>query len=66
MGREGGTYGSILGSFRVAALQSKTMTLVLKTLRSDQTLDLGGLGVRLLALTLRLNFTTNNKFTDLF
>jgi hypothetical protein len=60
-----GTYSSILGSLSITALQCNTMTLVLKTLGSDQSLDLGSLGVRLLALTLWLDFTTDDKLADL-
>lgn len=41
------------------------MALVLETLGSDQTLDLGSLGVRLLALTLRLDFSSNDVLADL-
>ena len=41
------------------------MTLVLKTLRSDEALDAGSFGVRLLALALRLDFTTDDEFADL-
>jgi hypothetical protein len=42
---------SVLGSLRTAALQGDPVTLALETLRGHQTLDLGGLGVVLLALT---------------
>lgn len=59
------TYGSILGLLRVATLQCDAVTLVLKTLGSNQTLDLGGLGVWLLALTLWLNLTANDELADL-
>lgn len=41
------------------------MALVLKALRGDQSLDLGRLGVRLLALTLGLNLATDDIFADL-
>ena len=41
------------------------MALVLQTLRSDQTLDLGSLGVGLLALALGLHLTTDDKLADL-
>jgi hypothetical protein len=41
------------------------MTLVLKALGSNQTLDFWCLGVWLLSLTLWLNFTTDNKLADL-
>lgn len=61
----GGTYGSILGLLGVATLQGHTMTLVLKTLGSDKTLDLGCLGIWLLSFTLWLNLTTDNKLANL-
>jgi hypothetical protein len=38
---------------------------VLEALGRNQTLDLGGLGVRPLALTLRLDLATDNVFPDL-
>jgi hypothetical protein len=60
-----GSYGSILGSLSVTALQRNAVTLVLETLRGDQSLDLGSLGVWLLALTLWLDFTTDDKLADL-
>jgi hypothetical protein len=60
-----GTYGSILGLLGVSALECEAMTLVLEALRSDETLDLGGLGVWLLSLTLGLNLTTDNELADL-
>lgn len=41
------------------------MALVLETLRSNQTLDLGGLGVGLCALLLRLDFTADDELADL-
>lgn len=59
------TYGSILGLLSVTALECDAVALVLQTLGSNQTLDLRGLGVRLLALTLWLNLTTNNELADL-
>lgn len=59
------TYSSILGSLSVTALQRDAVTLVLKTLGSHQALDLGSLGVWLLALTLWLDFTTDDKLADL-
>lgn len=61
-----GTYGGILGSFRVAALERETVTLVLQTLGRDQALDLGGLGVGLLAFTLWLDLATDNKLANLY
>jgi hypothetical protein len=41
------------------------MALVLETLRSDQTLDLGGLGVRLRALLLGLDLAADNELANL-
>lgn len=57
--------GSILGSFRAAALECDPVALVLETLRSDQTLDLGGLGVGLCALLLGGNLTTDDKLANI-
>jgi hypothetical protein len=59
------TYSSILCSLSIAALERDAVTLMLETLGSNQSLDLRGLGVWLLALALGLDFTTNNKFADL-
>ena len=42
------------------------MTLVLQALGSNQTLDAGSLGVRLLALTLGLDLATDNVLADLY
>jgi hypothetical protein len=64
-GRGSGTYSSILGPLRVTALQCNAVALVLKTLWSDQSLDLRGLGVWPLALTFWLDLTTDNKLADL-
>lgn len=41
------------------------MALVLQALGSDQALDTGSLGVRLLALTLWLHLTSNDVLADL-
>ena len=41
------------------------MTLMLETLRGDQTLDAGGLGVGFLAFALGLDFTADDEFADL-
>jgi len=59
------TYSSIFGSLRVATLECDAVTLVLETLRSNQTLDLRSLGIWLLALALWLNLTTDNELADL-
>jgi hypothetical protein len=61
----GVTYGSISGLLGVAALESQAVTLVLEALGGDETLDLGGLGVWLLALALGLDFTTDDELADL-
>lgn len=63
--RAGNTYGSILLSLGVAALERDAVALVLEALGSNQTLDLGSLGVWLLALTLWLDFTTDDELSDL-
>jgi hypothetical protein len=42
------------------------VTLVLETLGSNQALDLGGLGVGLLALTLGLDLTADDVLPDLY
>lgn len=60
------TYGSILGRLSTATLERGPVALVLQTLGSDQTLNLGGLGVRLLAITLGLDFTTNDELANLY
>jgi hypothetical protein len=59
------TYGSILGSLRTAALECHTVALVLEALGSDQTLNLGCLGVGLRALLLRLNLAADNELANL-
>lgn len=41
------------------------MALVLETLRSNQTLDLRGLGVRFLALALGLDFAADDELANL-
>lgn len=61
------TYGGILSSLRSATLECNTVTLVLETLRGDQTLNARSLGVwlgTLLAL-LWLNLTTNDELANL-
>lgn len=55
---------SILGCLGPPPLESNPVALVLEALRSNKPLDLGGLGVWLLAV-LRLNLTTDNKFSDI-
>lgn len=59
------TYSGIFGSLSVTALECDTVTLVLQTLGSNQTLNLGCFGIRLLALALGLDLPTDNKLSDL-
>jgi hypothetical protein len=67
LGQDGGVLGSlILDLLSLAALQGDSVALVLQALGSDQALDLGGLGVRLLALTLGLDLTSNDVLADLY
>ena len=61
----GTTYGSILGLLGVAALECDAVALMLETLWGDKTLDLWCLGVWLLALTLWLDFTSDDELADL-
>lgn len=49
----------------MATLESETMTLVLETLGSNETLDAWGLFVFFLALALGLDFTTDDELADL-
>lgn len=60
-----GTYGSVLGSLRAAALECDPVALVLQALGSDQALDLGGLGVGLRALLLGLDLAADDELADL-
>jgi len=54
---------SILGGLGTTALEGLSVALVLQTLRSDETLNLGSLGVWLLALALGLDLTTNDELS---
>lgn len=60
------TYGLVLDLLGLAALECDPVALVLQTLGSDQTLDLGSLGVRLGALLLGLDLATDNVLADLY
>lgn len=60
------TYGSVLGSLGAAALECDPVALVLQTLGSNQTLDLGSLCVWLLALALWLDLTADDELTNLY
>lgn len=59
------THGLVLDLLGLASLESGAVALVLQTLGGDQPLDLGGLGVRLLALTLGLDLSSNDVLADL-
>lgn len=61
----GEAYGSILASLRPTALERDSVPLVLETLRSDETLDAGGLGIWFRALLLWLDLTADDEFADL-
>lgn len=60
------TYGLVLDLLGLAALEGSAVTLVLETLRGDESLDAGSLGVRRLALTLGLNLSSDNVLADLY
>lgn len=59
------THGLVLDLLGLASLESGAVALVLQTLGGDQPLDLGGLGVRLLALTLGLDLSSDDVLADL-
>ena len=59
------TYSSILGGFRTTALDCDSVTLVLETLRSNETLDARSLGVWLGTLLLWLDFAADDELADL-
>ena len=63
---DGDTYGLILDLLGLAPLEGGAVALVLQALGGDQALDLGGLGVRLLALTLGLDLAADDVLADLF
>ena len=50
----------------MATLKSHAVTFVLQALRSNKTLDAGGLGVWFLAFAFGLDFTTDDEFADLY
>ena len=59
------TYRLVLDLLRLAPLEGGLVALVLEALRGDQTLNPGCLCVRLLALTLGLDFSPDNVLADL-
>lgn len=61
-----GTYGLVLDLLGLAALECDPVALVLQALGSDQTLDLGSLGVGLRALLLGLDLATDDVLADLY
>lgn len=60
---EVGYIRSLAGSLSAAALDGNAVTLALQALGSNQTLDLGGLGV--LGLALLCDGTTNDELADI-
>lgn len=56
---------SLLGGLGTVNLFGKASTLALQDNGGNQALDLGGLGVRLLALLLGGDLTTNDKLADI-
>ena len=61
-----GNLRSLARSLRATALKGHAVALVLETLGSDEPLDLGRLGVGLLALILGLDLAANDVLADLF
>jgi hypothetical protein len=61
----GSTYSLVLDLLGLSSLESQTVALVLKTLWCDKSLNLWCLGIWLLAITLWLNFSSNNVLSDL-
>lgn len=59
------TYSLLLDLLILATLQSDQVALVLQALRGDEALNLGSLGVGLLALALGLDLPTNDVFPDI-
>ncbi len=59
------TYRIVPDTLLLSALERQPMSLVLDALWGHQALDLGSLGVRLLALALGLDLTANDELADL-
>jgi hypothetical protein len=67
LGKEGRVFvGLVLDLLGLAPLEGGTVAAVLEALGGDETLDLGGLGVGLLALALGLDLTANDVLADLY
>lgn len=62
----GKTYGLVLDLLGLSPLEGGAVALVLEALGGDEPLDLGGLGVRLLALALGLDLAADDVLADLF
>jgi len=66
LGEKGSVFvGSILGGLSSSSLEGDSVALVLKTLRSNESLNPGSLGVWLLPLALGLDFATNNELANI-
>ncbi len=65
VGEEVKTYGLVLDLLGLEALEGSAVALVLEALGGNQALDLGGLGVGLLVLTLGLDLAANDELADL-
>ena len=59
------TYSLILDFLNLATFQGTAVPLVLETPGSDQPLNLGGLGEGFLSLSLGLDLTADDVFSDL-
>lgn len=59
------TYSLVLHLLSLAPLEGSAMALVLQTLGGDQPLNLGSLGVGLLALALGLDLSSNDVLANL-
>lgn len=62
---KGQTYSLVLDLLSLAPLEGSAVALVLETLGGDQPLDLGSLGVGLLALALGLDLAADDVLADL-
>jgi hypothetical protein len=60
------TYRFVLDLLGLSPLERDSVTLVLEALWGDQPLDAWRLGVRLLALALRLNLSSDDVLSDLY
>lgn len=66
LGKDLGVFvGLVLDLLGLAALEGNAVALVLETLGGNESLDLGSLGVRLLALALGLDLAANDVLADI-